>query len=152
MRWEYGDSTSIVLNDDKGTGLSDKNLTFISSRCRTDRQEIEDPTAAAVGCDCKYVLRLLHNDIVDVHGWQSRSENIPAVAAVDRNVDGSICAEIEDFSVLRILPDDICAFAGAVAANVGPGLSIVGGFEDVRAEVVVPFSADRDVDRALIEP
>ena len=115
------------------------------------RDVVEDVDAAAVRSDDEIVVTRVDEDVIDTDRRQAVHEPLPLLAAVQRDVERVLGAEVEEVAVLRILPDHVDVAFREVARDRRPGLAEILRDEDVRLVIVGAVAVERDVTRARVE-
>src|SRR5580704_1670190 len=89
---------------------------------------------------------VLDHEIVDWRRWKIKLERLPVRTVVEGNVDARFGAGEKQIVARWVNTDSVHIVSGREAVHQrGPGLTEVGGFEDVRSEVVLLVAFDGDV-------
>ena len=110
-----------------------------------ERGHVHDPDPPAVRGDHQFAVARVHHQVMYRHGRQA-AVLVPGLAAVEREEQAKLGADVEQILVARVLADDVHRAAGRqVARDVLPLDAVVGGLEDVGPMVVVAVAVDGEV-------
>ena len=99
--------------------------------------------------DHQLAIARVHDQVVDGNGGQPRVL-VPCFAAVDGHEQPEFGAEVKQFPVPRIFANHVDRAArGQIVGQRFPGLTMVGGLENIRRPVIVAMAIDRQISRRL---
>src|SRR5690348_11658713 len=97
---------------------------------------IEDPDGTAMRRDEHRVVARMDRDLVDAYVREVGLELLPARAAIEREVDAGLSADVQHVAVLRIFGERANVLAAQVVRDRLEGLAEVRAHPDVRLVVV----------------
>ncbi len=116
------------------------------------RDVVGDVDAASVRRHDQVAVARVHEDVVGAYGGIVGHELLPLLAAVERNVQAELGADVEQILVLRILADDLyVAERRQVARDALERRAVIARDEDVGLEIVVAVAVHRHVGRPAVE-
>ena len=104
-----------------------------------------------MGGDDGDMLDGLNSQILGVNRGQARTQDLPFLTAVDGDIDAAVGADVKDVFIGGIFLDDVGDAAGDAAGDIGPGLAVIGGLEDVAVEVVNSFTVNYDINGCFVK-
>ncbi len=113
---------------------------------------IRDEDAAAVRRDNQIAVARMDQDVVGANRGVVVHELLPGLALVQRRVEPELGAGKEQVRVLRVFSHRLhVAVRGEITCQARPALSVIGGLENVRLEIIAAMTINRDVCRRRIE-
>ena len=102
------------------------------------RSIVQDPNAAAMGCEDKIVLPRMNQNVVHRNIWEVlQIERKPFPAPIVRSEQPKLGARVEQVRVLWILAHNLhVSLRWQISGNALPGFSTVARLENVRTKIV----------------